>query len=95
MEKDAHLELYDWEEISDSYEHTLVLGNGASIAISASFQYASLFQSAIEAGIISEEINELFAHFETNNFEYVLRLVSNAQDVNSALRVEENETQKA
>lgn len=95
MDNGVHYPLYDWKEIADKFKHMLVLGNGASIAISQSFNYTSLFQSAVEANFITGEINQLFEHFGTNNFEYVLRLVANAHDVNMALKVEEVETEKA
>ena len=89
-----HIRLYDWGEISDSYKNTLVLGNGASIAISPSFNYKSLFSSAKEAHLITDELNQIFEHFETENFEYILNLVSTAHVINFELGIQELETER-
>jgi len=44
---------------------------------------------------LTDLLSELFEHFETNNFEYILRIVNNAHDVNSALKIDEGKTEEA
>lgn len=94
MAKIEHLHLYNWKDIADSYKHTLVIGNGASIAVNPSFNYSSLYLSAKESGLVSKEANNLFEYFETKDFEYILRLLSNAHDINVALKISEDQTVK-
>lgn len=95
MSKIEILHLHNWEDIKDEYTHTLVIGNGASISISPSFNYSSLFSSATESGLISKEASNLFEHFETKDFEYILKLLSHARDINAALEIKEVQTQQA
>ena len=86
------LNLYNWKDIMGEYNDTLIIGNGASISISPNFKYASLFSTAVEAGLIPKEVKGLFDYFETVDFEYVLRLLSDAGAVNTALEIEETAT---
>lgn len=39
----AKYEIKQWEEIKDHYKDAIILGNGASIAISNKFMYDSLY----------------------------------------------------
>lgn len=55
----------------------LLLGNGFSIACDPVFQYGSLYDTAVEAGL-SERAQEVFDRLGTNNFEGVLTLLENA-----------------
>lgn len=60
---------------------TLLVGNGASINLSAGFSYPSLYRAAD----LSSAARELFAEFDTTNFELVLQLLGDAGRVGAAL----------
>jgi hypothetical protein len=60
--------LRDWDDISDHYTDAILVGNGASIAISRKFAYDSLF----DAAPLRDGDRDLFNALETSNFEQVL-----------------------
>ncbi|MCR9663887.1 DUF4917 family protein [Vibrio sp. TRT 21S02] len=88
-------EINNWSDLEGRYNHSILLGNGASISINRSFSYASLKEHAIEHGLLSEEVEKLFEHFETDDFELILRLVWQANKVNAALSIKDKATKKA
>ncbi|MFC0445367.1 DUF4917 family protein [Pseudidiomarina halophila] len=88
-------EIHSWAEISDRYTDTLLLGNGASIAVDERFHYESLKQHAIENGLLNEDVQSLFDYFHTEDFELVLRIVWQATNVNVALQIEDEKTEAA
>ncbi|MCK8124881.1 DUF4917 family protein [Pseudoalteromonas sp. 2CM39R] len=87
--------IYEWSEISDEFQDSLILGNGASIAIDKSFLYKSLKEHAIEHGLLTDNVRALFTYFNTDDFELVLRLVWQASRVNKALDIRDSKTQSA
>lgn len=88
-------EIRPWEEISENYRCTILLGNGASIAVSPSFSYGSLLQYAAEQNLLPDDAQRLFEFFGTNDFELVLRIVWQASNVNRSLRVPDERTHAA
>ncbi len=86
------VKVFDWTEIADNYTETLLLGNGASIAIDASFSYRSLKETASEAGLITESVRKIFEHLNTQDFELVLNVIQHAHNVNQALDIVEEAT---
>ncbi|UOO91468.1 DUF4917 family protein [Vitreoscilla stercoraria] len=81
-------EIYDWQDIASRYENgSILLGNGASIAISGDFNYKNLKDKACRAGLMIDSVNDLFKNFKTDDFELVLRLVWQANTVNKILKV--------
>ncbi|MEJ1165672.1 DUF4917 family protein [Variovorax sp. CCNWLW186] len=85
-----------WVQISRIYhQDTLLLANGASIAVSPSFSYGSLLDHAQQGGLLEEDVSLLFHFFETSDFELVLRLVWQASNVNKSLRIPDNRTHQA
>ena len=60
--------LDDWADVDDGGWPTLLVGNGASIAVSSDFGYDSLFQVAP----LTVDDTDLFDALETKNFEEVL-----------------------
>ena len=77
-----------WKDIAENYyQGTILLGNGASIAVHSKFKYESLFLNAKQENLLSEYIDDLFAYFNTNDFELILRLVWQAHNVNKSLRI--------
>lgn len=85
-----------WAEIAQNYHRgTILLGNGASIAVSPSFAYRSLLSHAQENGLLAEDVDRLFAFFDTSDFELILRLVWQASNVNRSLEIPDDRTHQA
>lgn len=79
------IKIYNWQDISEKFTDSILLGNGASISINKSFTYDSLKEYAATNGLFNASINSLFDFFKTNDFELILRLVWHATKVNEAL----------
>lgn len=78
-------EVRRWDDIKDAYVNGCVLlGNGSSIAVHSGFLYSSLRSAASERGFLAEA-EPLFKTFDTPDFELVLRLLWQADRVNTAL----------
>ena len=78
-----------WEEIKDDFEAgSLILGNGASMAVSDKFGYDSLFDEAAKLGHLSKAVQKVFESFDVEDFELVLRRLWQAKKVNEALDIE-------
>lgn len=85
-----------WADISQNYRRgTILLGNGASIAIAPSFGYRSLLTHARENGLLEGDVQQLFDFFDTADFELVLRLVWQATNVNRSLEIPDDRTHQA
>lgn len=80
--------LKKWEEISDTFQDTLVLGNGASIAVDKRFNYKSLLDEARKAKLIEESAGEVFSYLNTEDFELVLWTLGFVSDINDKLKIE-------
>lgn len=77
--------IYEWNEIRDKYTESIILGNGASIAVSNTFNYESLYKKATELNFITSELNALFENFDTKNFEAIMHKLLQAETVNHSL----------
>ena len=54
-------EIVDWRTSqSSTHTDTLLLGNGASMALHPGFGYGSLFESALENGHITPAVGAIF-----------------------------------
>ena len=75
---DSRLLTYDEvrRRIGDKRSY-LLLGNGFSIACDPVFRYGSLYEAAVQAGL-SKRAQKLFARIGTNNFEGVMKLLSDS-----------------
>lgn len=88
--------LTPWSELKESYaQGGLLLGNGASIAVANSLHYNSLYDAAKDKGYLTPKVASIFKHFDTTDFEFVLRIISNAHVVNERLAIVEIETKQA
>ncbi len=86
-------EIRGWEDIAGDFGRGSVLvGNGASIAVDRSFGYETLLHEARARGLLTAEVEDLFRSFTTNDFELALRLVWHATMVNSALQIPDGVT---
>lgn len=88
-------EIVDWEDIKDEYDGTVLLGNGASISVDESFHYGSLKQHSIDNGLLTEDVENIFDFFHTDDFEFILRIVWQATNVNNSLEIEDAKTETA
>ncbi|GBF44604.1 hypothetical protein LPTSP2_39070 [Leptospira ellinghausenii] len=87
--------LIEWSENKNDFNQSVILGNGASIAIDSAFSYSSLFAKAKELQNLNEDLEKIFDHFETKDFEFVLRMLWHATKINETLSIEEEKTQVA
>ncbi len=56
--------------------NSLILGNGASMALDSAFSYKSLYEYASTKGSHRNAITPIFQGLDTTNFEHVLRVLS-------------------
>jgi len=78
-----------WEDIKNDFEAgSLLLGNGASMAVSDKFGYGSLFDEATKLGHLTKPVLKVFKSFDVEDFELVLRRLWQAKKVNEALDIE-------
>lgn len=80
--------LIPWRDIEHRGWQSILLGNGASLAIWDRFRYESLFEVACSTRTtspLSEADRELFDLFGTKNFEQILSSLATAQHVNRIL----------
>ncbi|KGF68107.1 hypothetical protein LL06_18455 [Hoeflea sp. BAL378] len=80
--------LGDWAEVQDIGDWSgLLLGNGFSQNMWASFGYHSLFETAStgDGPTLSADDTALFERFETRNFEWVLSALATSKSVLHAL----------
>lgn len=87
--------IYDWQEIATEFRDTLVLGNGASMAVHSGFGYNSLKEAAEKLGYLTSEVQQIFDQLGTSDFELVLELLWRAREVNKALGTHETKTSRA
>lgn len=75
-----------WHAVQGRTEfRNLLLGNGASCAVSPRFGYATLYRVAEQRGLLQPEDVALFQQFGTTNFEGILVHLSNARRVLESL----------
>lgn len=79
-----HIEISSWDEFREAGWDTLILGNGASIAIHQEFAYPTLHSVADTKGLLATT-GPLFAKLGTTDFEHVLLACWYAEHVNGAL----------
>ncbi len=89
------VEIFEWSDIKDGFDGTILLGNGASIAVDNSFVYSSLKQHATENGLLTNDVQSIFEFFHTDDFELILRIVWQATNVNRSLEIEDEKTERA
>lgn len=61
----------------------------------ARFSYSSLLARARELGTITDDIQRVFDHLDTQDFELVLRMLWHAHNVNQALGIKDRRTARA
>jgi hypothetical protein len=85
-----------WQDIKEGFDAgSLILGNGASMAISDKFGYGSLFDEASKLGHLTKPVQKVFKSFDVEDFELVLRRLWQAKLVNEALNIEDGKVEKS
>jgi hypothetical protein len=79
--------IFQWNEIKDRFNHGLLLGNGASMAVHPGFGYRSLYKAALDYGHLTPDVAGVFMAFGVHDFELVLRRLWQAKVVNEALGI--------
>lgn len=88
MNKEINYEIKNWNDISAHYINgSLIIGNGASIALHNKFAFSSLKEVAEQNDLFTNDISKLFTEFDTCDFELILRLVWHAKLVNKNLGI--------
>ena len=88
------MKLDDWSKIKERFKNNLILGNGASIAIDSHLSYRSLYEQVCESGKLNDELMDMFEHYKTTNFEFILKLLLEASQVNEVLNIEDYKTRE-
>lgn len=86
------MKLHSWSDIKNRFKDNILLGNGASIAIDDRLSYRSLYRRVCESGNLDDELIGMFDYFETSNFEFIMRLLLEASQVNEALAIDDDKT---
>ncbi|MDP2284934.1 MAG: DUF4917 family protein [Pseudohongiella sp.] len=87
--------IYYWKDIAQDYKGTLLLGNGASIALSGNFSYHNIYEQGVKVGKIDSDIQGLFSKFSANkDFEKLLRRLWAADFINKKFLVDVEEQKK-
>lgn len=87
--------IVQWRDIQDQYTDSLLLGNGASMAVHPQFGYGSLFERAQQIGYITPAVAGIFDRFGVNDFELVLRRLWQASLVNQSLEIPHGRVEEA
>lgn len=87
--------IQDWNAVRARFTDGLILGNGASVAVSEKLSYPSLYDQAQKAGALTEPVVKVFEAFGVKDFEVVLRRLWQATTVNRALGIQSEKLQTA
>lgn len=83
--------IYEFNELVTDQElgnATLILGNGASMAVSSSFSYTNLFGKACNDSILNQTSKNLFETLQTTDFELVMNKLRKAYIINEVLQLD-------
>lgn len=83
--------IYEFNELVTDQElgnATLILGNGASMAVSSSFSYTNLFGKACNDSILNQTSKNLFETLQTTDFELVMNKLRQAYIINEVVQLD-------
>lgn len=89
------IKMVDWKDLKDQFNDAILLGNGASIALYENFNYGSLKQHIVDNGLLTEDVDNIFNFFHTDDSEIILRIVWQATNINRSLDIEYDKTEQA
>lgn len=81
----------EWNNVSELFTGSLLLGNGSSIAINPNFNYSNLFSNAQ----LPENVKNIFDSFHSQDFEYILRKFTQATVINNIFDIDCNDIHQA
>lgn len=82
-----------WNEIERLFNGTLLIGNGASVAVDQRFHYSTLKEEAVEKTFLTADLDSIFQLYDnTTDFELILRSIWQASEVNKILNINEEIT---
>jgi hypothetical protein len=67
-----------WSSIANGFRDSLLLGNGASIAVDGRFSYKNLLHAAKRLDLITSKLEQVFRYLKTEDFELVLEMLAHA-----------------
>lgn len=90
-------DILSWQEVRQTLQpsSTILLGNGASMAVNQRFGYHSLLEYANRNNLLEQDVHSLFDFFGTSDFELILRIVWQANNVNISLEIPDERTRNA
>ena len=89
-----YMELFEWSKIKKQFKGTLILGNGASIAVDNRLSYKSLYNQVRDSKKLNSELLGLFDYFRTSNFEFIMRLLLQSGTVNDAINIKDDKSKE-
>ena len=87
--------VHEWNVISADFRNGLILGNGSSIAFDDRFKYESLKREAQSLGFLSPDVQRVFSHLATDDFELALKMLWHTRNINVALSIREPRSLRA
>ena len=85
----------NWSSIADDFQDSLLLGNGASIAVNKRFAYKNLLHAARRRGLVTIKLEEVFQYLKTKDFERVLEMLWHTYHINKALGIKTRKARTA
>lgn len=87
--------MLNWQDIQDVNFDSIIIGNGASIAVSPRFSYRELYETVMGLQLVDSDLKNVFDYLETSDFELVLNRLWHSHHINIALSIEEEKTENA
>jgi hypothetical protein len=87
--------MLSWQDLQEVKFDSLIIGNGASIAVSPRFSYRELFHTVMELQLVGSDLKNVFEYLQTRDFELVLNRLWHSHHINIALGIEEEKTDNA
>jgi hypothetical protein len=84
-----------WSSIANGFRDSLLLGNGASIAVDGRFSYKNLLHAAKRLDLITSKLEQVFRYLKTEDFELVLEMLWHTHHINKALGIKTREARTA
>jgi hypothetical protein len=94
MKESNENHIFPWNDVDNTAWNSLIVGNGASIAMHREFCYSDLYEVANSQGYLPSSV-QIFSNLKSNDFEYVLMACWYAERVNLALGSPSKEVESA
>lgn len=84
-----------WADLDSENYQTAIVGNGLSVAVHEQFAYESLLGVAAAQDLIDAQLQKVFEHLRTQDFEFVLKMLWHTREINRALTIESIQAEAA